>query len=56
MGAEFPYWPEDYLDFVVTNQRSVGVRPSLIASLAAPLRVEANWPRIADMWVGTKIV
>ena len=60
MGADLPYWRDDYLDFVAprsatyTDTRSDLVRPSLSASSAAPLRVVApSLPRIADTWCST---
>jgi hypothetical protein len=48
------FGPEDYLDFAVADTRSGGVRPSFLASLAAPLRLEVpSLPRIADTWCST---
>ena len=56
MGVDLPFWPADYLDFDVpeADTRSGCVRPSLRASLAAPLRVSTpSLPRIADTWCST---
>src|SRR4029450_7185408 len=54
MGVDLPCWAEDYLDFLATDTRSEGARPSLSASSAAPFRVVApSLPRIADTWCST---
>ena len=58
MGADLPYWRDDYLDSVApsadTDKGSAWVRPNLSASSAAPLRdVAPSLPRIADTWCST---